>query len=494
MTPRPGRAHASARFGAILLVVGVVAALAALALWDGDDDAAVVAADRVAHRSWDVPDAVDLAVVGDDVWILSKGDAYSISRFDEDTGELRDRRTIAGSRLSMTSAGENLWLWGEVHSADVQEALDSGSKELPTTGRVGIAHRVSVGPDGNGDDRTWDLGPTVPIILVAEGDRAWTYAVDAATFMASSLVHLGGRRDGDTDRLAGQVGAYSFVLDGDRLLIDDLRSLLVIDRDTGEIIDRREPRRLQGRTADGRLWADVGDVLSFRVRAIDDGTVLEASGHVATVAGGIAVGTRWFDGPDDDPEVDAVLEELPDTMPYLGPEPLGDVAYYLETRRPDARPPTRLHRWAPRHDERVRPMPRTEPPSQIGSGDCEPLSAGFLTDDAGDWGESAVEDDNIPGAIRRQGPDGSYVVAVPGPAPWITGVPGAEDQPPPEGFRSFHIVRIPDGFAAQAVPTDSPREAPCDAVTLLGYDISADELRSQVSIAGTVQHTDRTPL
>jgi hypothetical protein len=249
-------------------------------------DAPVVAADGevgAAHRSWEFPGAVDVAVAGDDLWVLLKTvHGYSVGTFDERTGNVRDPRPVPGSFLSMTTSGKDVWLWGESRSAAVQAALDSGSKALPTTGRTGIVHRLRTGRP----DRTWELGATVPILLVADADRAWAYAADGATFMVPSLVYLGGRRDGSIDQLSENGGAYSFVLDGERLWLDDLGALLTIDRETGEIIKRREPARLRGRTADGRLWADVGVVQPFRIRAIDDGTVLHATGNVATVAGG----------------------------------------------------------------------------------------------------------------------------------------------------------------------------------------------------------------
>lgn len=492
MTRASGGARAAATLVAVLLAIGVVAG-GAVRLGDAQRGAAIVVdhSEGVSHRSWTVPNAVDVTVVGNDVWLLVKDNdaTYSLGRFDEATGQLHDQRTVLGHSLSMTSAGTDIWLWGEGTPTAAHAAADTGSRDLPPAGRQGVVHRVSTSP--RGDVRVWDLGAQVPIMLVADADRAWSYSVDAATFEVPALVHLGGRRDGDADPLGTRADAYSLALDGDRLLVDEISTLLVLDRDTGDVIDRRPPVRLEGRTDDGRVWADVGTTSPYRVRAIGDTSVLEATGHVATVAGGIAVGARWFNDPND-PEVDAVLDQLRDVSSFQGPEPLGDVAYYLETPQSVGAPPARLHRWAPRRDHQQPPTPRADAPKQVERSGCEPLAAGYLTDDAGDWAESAITDDHLAGAVRRRGPQGAYVVAVAGPAAWINSVPGAQ-QRPPEGIRSLYLVRTPNGVAAQVTPAGSPRDPPCDAVTLLGYGLSPEELRAQTSIVLALQYDDRSP-
>lgn len=490
---RRRRRRVRTRLVAIVAVVGLVT-LGVMANRDGEEDGSVVITrpDGAVHRVWNIPGAVQITVAGGDVWVLLQAGASSVvGRFDEAAGEVVDRRSLEGTALRLVGSRNFLWVAGEERSEEVQAALDRGRRDLPTTGRTGIVHRIEI----DGERRTWRLGPTVPIQLVADGDRAWAHAVDAAIFRVSSLVYLEGPKDGEVAPLGDVRADYGFVLDGDRLWLDGAEALVAINRETGQVVQRRPAARLRGRTDDGRVWVDVGTMRPFRVRALDDAVELHATGDVVSIAGGIAVGAAWFARPDEDPDPDAVLEDLRDSNVFSGPlRTSTDTAFYLEPQVSVAGPAARLHRWLPEQGVKhpKQRLPLVEEHANLDLGECKPFVAGFVTDDAGEWSESVTEDTGIRGAVRFNGPGDAYIQALPGPAPWIVDRPGTE-RPAPEGFTKLYLARIADGFAAHVVVSDSPRQPPCNTATLIGHGVSADELLSQLGLAATLQYDDRTP-
>jgi hypothetical protein len=448
-------------------------------------------------QTWKVPGIRGVGVTGDEIRVLVQrgqaagpGGSWSVDRFDFSTGAAVDPIAVEGSSLGMTASDDYVWVWGQILGSELQQAMRDGKKELPTSGRLGVVHRI----DPSGKVRSWTLA-TVPIFLTARADRAWAATIDYST-NAWSIADL----DGDErPRIADAPNAdWGIVLDGDELWLNGTEELVSVDLGSLEVVERFPSRRLAGRTADGRLWEGLATerVAPFHRSSTVGGavTLLGAARDrpIVQLGEGVVIGNRWFADPDTEPDASAELA-APPGLSLLGPVagPGGAEVFYAAPRYSAGGADEVLLRWVPnRAEQAAQTLPSAEQPRQVEAG-CAPFAAGFLTDNAGDWDESTSADPDLPGAIRRMGPGDSFVQAYPGLSLWLRDLPNSSVAPLLEGIAELHMARIPDGYVSVAIPTQSPRAAPCDGVTVIGHHLTRAEMISQVEfLVGMAPYTD----
>jgi hypothetical protein len=450
-------------------------------------------------QTWKVPGIRGVGVTGDEIRVLVQrgqaagpGGSWSVDRFDFSTGAAVDPIAVEGSSLGMTASDDYVWVWGQILGSELQQAMRDGKKELPTSGRLGVVHRI----DPSGKVRSWTLA-TVPIFLTARADRAWAATIDYST-NAWSIADL----DGDErPRIADAPNAdWGIVLDGDELWLNGTEELVSVDLDSLEVVARFPSRRLTGRTADGRLWEGLATerVAPFMQSQSAEQPVAPLGAprdaQIVQLDGGVVIGNRWFIDPDTQPDAFAELA-APPGLSLLGPVAgaSGLEVFYAGQRYSDEGADEVLMRWVPRKAVQAgQPVPFIDPPSRVEAG-CTPYVASFITHNAGYWGESTVADPDLQGAIRRVGPAGSYVQAFPGPSSWLRDLPGSAIEPSAEWISELHLARTSDGYAAVAIPAQSSRAAPCDGVTVVGHNLTRAEMLQQVELlAGFAPNADGT--
>jgi hypothetical protein len=488
---------------ALLIVVSLTATLTNIVRDASDDDPIDVVTRPPTFeeplQTWTIPGIRAVAAAGDHVRVLMQrgqsagssgpGGSWSVDRLDLATGTPVEPVPVEGSSLSMTSSDGYVWVWGQILGDQIQEALRRGDKELPTSGRLGVVHRI----DPSGHLESWTL-TTVPLFLVTRGSRAWASTIDFANNDYGLAEFDGDARPRVTDAPNAEWG---LVLDGDRLWFNGTGELVAIDIDSREILERFRSRRLAGRTVDGQLWEQIASerVAPFeRVPAerTDLPLAATAGAPIVQLGEGVVIGPRWFPDPGARQEAAAELAQ-PAGLYLQGPiaDPSGAAVLYTGQRGGDSSPHEVLLRWVP-HKAAQAPtgLPSVEPPSVVEAG-CAPYIAGYISHNSGEWGESTIVDPDLPGAIRRIGVAGAYVQVFPGRSRWLSDLPDTEVQPSLEGIGKLHLARTTDGYAAVALPVESPRQAPCDGVTVIGHHLTRAEMIQQVeNLVGLAPYTD----
>jgi hypothetical protein len=496
------------RRGAISTVLVLVAALTATLIVarqgsSHDDSIDVVTRPSLDERlhTWKVPGIRGTAVSGDEIYVLLQrgegiGGTWSVGRFDLGTGTVEDPQAVEGSLLSIAGADGYLWIWGQVVDAQLEAALERNDKEAVASGRrLGVVHRISP----SGELQTWRLD-TVPLFLQARAERAWTATIDFAS-NEYGLAELGAGEDPRESEPPSP--EWGLVLDGDRLWFNGPTELVAIDLESHEVLERLPSRRLFGRTPDGTLWESLAEERVIRFERelptpeLQARRALIARSTDAQIAqldgGGIVIGRRWFSDPETQQAASAELSDL-DAIDLVGPvlDATGDAVLYASWRdRHLNSGDEMLVRWEPRREPpAVDGLPVVEVPTSV-STVCAPYAAGFFTDDVFEWSSQVTTDPDLAGAVRRSGPGGAYVQIYPGHAPWITDAPGVATLPLPDSTGQVHLVRTADGYAAVALPNQSPRAAPCDAITVIGHHLTRPEMLQQVDqLASLLPYSD----